>query len=90
MVWQYLQIVIRSLLRYARIRFQYMMKGTLLMHRYQTAHILLSRTIELCEERRRVLVIKEREAAQKKLEAKQKMLKVDSDAKEVALEQQGD
>jgi len=90
MVWQYLQIVIRSLLRYARIRFQYMMKGTLLMHRYQTAHILLSRTIELCEERRRFFVIKEREAAQKKLEAKQKMLKVDSDAKEVALEQKGD
>jgi len=67
-----------------------MIKGTLFMHRYQTAHILLSRTIELCEERRKVLVLKEREAAQKKLEAKQKMLKVDSDATEVSLEQNGD
>jgi hypothetical protein len=46
------------------------------MHRYSTGHLLLSRTIELCEERRKFLVQAERKAIQKKtakLELKKKL-----------------
>lgn len=76
MVWQYLQIIIRVLWRYYRDRMRYVREGSWLMHRYSTGHLLLSRTIELCEERRKLLVQAERKAIQKKtakLERKKKL-----------------
>ena len=76
MVWQYLQIVLRVLARYVLLRLRYVRSGSWLMHRYQTGHMLLSKTIELCEERRILLVMAERNAAQKKAEKIQRKNKV--------------
>lgn len=68
MVWQYLQIMIRVLWRYYKLRFKYLREGTWVMHRYSTGHLLLSRSIDLCEERRKLLVLEEHRVAIKKAE----------------------
>jgi hypothetical protein len=72
MVWQYLQIILRALFRYILLRLKYARSGSWVMHRYQTGHMLLSKTIELCDERRRFLVMAERRAAEKKAQKKLK------------------
>lgn len=66
MVWQYIQIIIHALWKYAARRFAYVRNGTWIMHRYQTGHLLLGETILLCEEKRKKLVLAERRSAEKK------------------------
>jgi len=86
MIFQYISIIFISIWKYYKRRFYFLRAGQWYFNRHRTGHLMLTQTIELCDELRKKISLKERNQAiarAAKIELKRKVYAGNEDGQEL-------